>query len=500
MAFLWACQHGHLGLVSLSLKLRKQKLSSSKVCQGFHLACINGHANIVEKLLQEPDFEPLPESSSVFLQVVRLGHTLVVQKLLEDGRADPTANDNAALRHTVHTADDEILKLLLEDGRADPGQGGGDMLVDACIHSSCAVILLLLGDSRVDPSQPDDAPFRRLTTRMSLGEDLPLVVELFLTDDRVNPAANRNEAFANACIVGQVSTVKALLADPRVDPIEGSERFLAGFSKLNREFDVLRLLVRSTRVDISPYACNLWFNVCRYGDVGLVKDMLRDPRVDPTVANNMALRHASYNRRFMDRSASDDDNDVVKVLLKDGRCDPSSCGSMLLIQAIVWDDVDSLMEWLNDKRVNPGAEGGDAVWRAHVTPTTCANVALNLFLLDERVDVHTHLKRAFGLLHERTRHTNFRDNLIYTNERAKRLLFKHKFSAHTQYGLAEYILAQSCLSRRTLVLCIERMYRRGGRNGRRAHATNDIVRSIVCEWLPFMIERSSLKGQWEPFA
>jgi ankyrin repeat protein len=72
--------------VSLSLKLRKQELSFSKLCQRLHLACINGHANIVEKLLddlQEPDIDPLPEGSSVFLQVVRLGHALVVQQLLE---------------------------------------------------------------------------------------------------------------------------------------------------------------------------------------------------------------------------------------------------------------------------------------------------------------------------------------------------------------------------------------------------------------------------------
>jgi hypothetical protein len=482
MAFLWACQHGHLRLVLLALKLRK--LGSTKLRRGFYLACINGRATVVERLLQEPDVDPSQKFSFAFCEASRLGHLRIVKCLLADGRADPTANGAEALRHVIQNEHVGILKLLLDDGRADPGEAEGGFILDACARRSCAVILMLLDDTRVDPSVPDNQPFRSLCKREDLGDDLSSVVEKFLADERVDPAADDNDAFIKACCYhGQVTTVQTLLADPRVDPAADNNRGVSA-AIYNKRFDVVRVLMTDKRIDIGRSVEELWEGACEDGDGGFVRDLLNDVRLDLIVPPSKAFANALTNK--------DHFSDVVKALLLDGRCDPSAESYKLLMSAIKRDDEALVKALLQDKRVNPAAN--DAVWDALSIDTPCAVTALDLMLLDERVDAHSFLHRTFNcaVWHPGTEAS--KRNMICTNEHTKRMMFKHKYSARYVDPLSDLILRQASMSRGTFVLCIERMYRRGGRHGRRVLAANDVVRSIVCDWSAFRIK----KRGWEP--
>jgi ankyrin repeat protein len=82
-------------------------------------------------------------------------------------------------------------------------------------------------------------------------------VKVLLTDSRVDPAADDNEAIQCASHMGHVEVVKALLADPRVDPAADNNGAI------------------------------YWASRC--GHLGVVKSLLTNPRVDPTKAR---LDHA----------------------------------------------------------------------------------------------------------------------------------------------------------------------------------------------------------------
>jgi hypothetical protein len=75
------------------------------------------------------------------------------------------------------------------------------------------VVKLLLADPRVDPSANDDEAFNDACMDGHVE-----IVTLLLADTRVNPSANDDEAVQSACRDGSVEVVTLLLADSRVNP------------------------------------------------------------------------------------------------------------------------------------------------------------------------------------------------------------------------------------------------------------------------------------------
>ena len=76
-------------------------------------------------------------------------------------------------------------------------------------------------------------------------------VRRMLQDPTVDPSANGNIAFREACTMGHLDVVNLLLQDPRVDPSANNNQALRGAS--------------------------------RYGRLVVVERLLQDPRVDPSV-------------------------------------------------------------------------------------------------------------------------------------------------------------------------------------------------------------------------
>ena len=69
---------------------------------------------------------------------------------------------------------------------------------------------------------------------------------------------------------------------------------------------------------------DIFDNACDTGDLLLVKKLIRDPKVDPTLTDSYGLRWAARNGHI----------DIVTLLLEDGRADPDAWESYALCWAV----------------------------------------------------------------------------------------------------------------------------------------------------------------------
>ncbi|OQS07919.1 hypothetical protein THRCLA_00085 [Thraustotheca clavata] len=74
--------------------------------------------------------------------------------------------------------------------------------------------------------------------------------------------------------------------------------------------DVIKIVVQHPKYDIADRDNRIFRWFCAYGEVKMVKRLLKDPRVDPSAKDSVALYLAMYNE------------EMTKVLLEDGRVDP----------------------------------------------------------------------------------------------------------------------------------------------------------------------------------
>ena len=151
------------------------------------------------------------------------------------------------------------------------------------------------------------------------------VVKLLLTDGRAGPAANNSLAIQLSSQEG-TEVVKLLLVDGRVDPAADNNHAIQ-LSSQEGHIDVVQLLVDG-HVDRRRQLCDPieqrrgtqeWCSCCLPMDeptpqpgktmLGVVKLLLADGRADPTADDNAAIRLSSQNGH----------TDVVKLLLGDRR-------------------------------------------------------------------------------------------------------------------------------------------------------------------------------------
>jgi hypothetical protein len=171
------------------------------------------------------------------------------------------------------------------------------------------------------------------------------------TDKRVLDAAfNFQNAIIWASEAGYVRVVKLLLGDRRVDPSVKNCDALCRACK-GGHVDVVKLLLTNKRVD--PSASNdlaLQF-ASEQGHVDVVKVLLADNRVDPTVSQSAALRLASRNGH----------TEITKVLLAYSNTRPSRNDSFI-VRFATWKGYDSVANKLmKRRRVDPAADNNYAI-------------------------------------------------------------------------------------------------------------------------------------------
>nr|QBK91507.1 MAG: F-box domain and ankyrin repeat protein [Pithovirus LCPAC302] len=134
------------------------------------------------------------------------------------------------------------------------------------------------------------------------------IVRILLKDTRVDPAIEKNTAIQNASYFGNTESVELLLSDPRVNPT-ANNNLAIHFASQNGHKDVVKLLLNDPRVDPSVDDNYPIRIASQLGYPKMVKLLLKDIRVDPTVRDNEAIRRASSNLHI----------EIVKLLLTDSR-------------------------------------------------------------------------------------------------------------------------------------------------------------------------------------
>jgi len=205
----------------------------------FREAVINGNLEIVNKFLNDPDFdinEGLEEiepsdinSEDMFDKLIQdpniddnllihylemasvNGHLNYVDKLLLNTNVDPTSIHNMALTYAVENGDLDIVNRFLQDPRITP-MNIAYAIGEASSHDHLEILNLLLQDPRADPSEA-------LLFATQDGNHVHMVDRL-LQDPRIDP--NFEGSFNNTPIIqasqnGHLEVVNRLLDDPRIN-------------------------------------------------------------------------------------------------------------------------------------------------------------------------------------------------------------------------------------------------------------------------------------------
>jgi hypothetical protein len=172
------------------------------------------------------------------------GHADIVEVLLQDGRADPTAYDNDAIQWASSHGHADVVKLLLQDGRADPTADNNLAIRSASKNGHVDVVKLLLQDGRADPRAQNNYALRWACNYRYIK-----VLEALLQDGRADPTANNNDALETASRNGHADVVKVLLQDKRVDPT-ANDNIAIYLAKENGHSDVVELLLKDGRAKL----------------------------------------------------------------------------------------------------------------------------------------------------------------------------------------------------------------------------------------------------------
>ena len=132
-----------------------------------------------------------------------------------------------------------------------------------------------------------------------------------LADPSTDPVAD-NWVLESLVALGRADIIQILLADGRMDPMfEGGSALRQAMSWYKH--DCVRAFYADPRVDFAAIDISIVWAAER-NEVNMVERLLLDPRIDPSVAENSAIREASRNGNIA----------VVKRLLADPRTDPTA--------------------------------------------------------------------------------------------------------------------------------------------------------------------------------
>jgi ankyrin repeat protein len=262
----------------------------------------------------------------------------------------------------------DIVKLLVEEYGIGISSYEHCLLNQSCLYGQIQVLNYVL-------AHPDfDSEF--CSTIFQIFSDVcnSDVVRLLLSDHRLDPSFENNQAIIEAANNGNMVLFKLLLEDPRVDPSDQSNLALISAASRGHD-DILQLLLQDPRVDPSDQDNEAIIEAVRdFSDLITVKILLADPRVDPSDQKNQAIIEA-----VQDYS----DLETFKILLADPRVDPSDQKNQAIIYAAENGNVDIVKLLIADPRVDPSDQNNRAI---SVSATNGHADIFKLLLNDPRVD------------------------------------------------------------------------------------------------------------------
>jgi ankyrin repeat protein len=159
---------------------------------------------------------------------------------------------------------------------------------------------------------------------ISLTHSGPLAIPIAQAIYDIQRITNYSSVFSVFCALGMTDIVQELL-QKSIDPTDSGRHFAI-----------------------------VW--PCRNGHVGIVKLLLNDKRVDPSMERNWPIQAASTNNH----------PDIVQLLLKDERVDPSADRNTAIHQAQIYGHFQVISVLLEDPRVNPFQQSSNIIEKSFV--------------------------------------------------------------------------------------------------------------------------------------
>ncbi|EQC36360.1 hypothetical protein SDRG_06465 [Saprolegnia diclina VS20] len=201
----------------------------------------------------------------------------------------------------------------------------------ACLHGHDAAVAELVRDHRVDVTVQDF-----FGVRMALKRNRDIVDLLCAQYSSVAEAVFDlvQDTFTHACHYGHLDAIQYMLDDPRLLPATMHDAIATmafidtycGFTMMSWQSQhhmthkstlaVVDLVRKHPAFDIGNRDSRLFRWYCHIGDLEMVKELLKHPRVDPSAKSSAALMLARYNEP------------MTALLLADGRVDPLAAASI----------------------------------------------------------------------------------------------------------------------------------------------------------------------------
>jgi len=247
-----------------------------------------------------------------------------------------------------------VSALLLQDLYKFICYHGGDLqkAFQECAKNNRPEGVLIISREEKLYSIVKDVPLQ--TFKKTCKSKLVNIIDMLLSDDRVDPSTNQNDAIIQASMDGQLEIVNRLLQDVRVDPSTQYNDALIEASAQGHVNIVDRLL-QDERVNPADYDNDAIGKASLHGHVAMVYKLLQDPRVDPSDNDNYAIMQASRFGHWQ----------IVELLLQDIRVDPATQNNYALRKACMsgyWRVVDVL---LRDARVDPSVKNNFLISAAY---------------------------------------------------------------------------------------------------------------------------------------
>ncbi|PRP85046.1 ankyrin-2-like [Planoprotostelium fungivorum] len=345
----------------------------------FH-AAKRGHAGAIRLLLSDPRVDPSARDNEVIIRACMTSSHRSVELLLSDPRVDPSTRRNNALHYAITSGHLRMAWVLLDDLRLDPTAFNNEVFTRALSTRRTATLKLLLSHPRADPAAGDNTAIRDINI-------LDCLAQLLLADNRVDPSSRNNEAIRNACLGGSIELVQLLLEDCRADPSSNNNEAIRNASGFG-DTEIVRLLLGDSRVDPSAENNEALVEACCHGHQEIVELLLAHPSVNPSVVNDVISSHKLDLEAFrlllndprVDPSVEDNkairsvfsqanQTEIARLLLSHPKVDPSARDDEALRIAARRGQTDMVRLLLEDPRVDPTANDNEAmqvaIYRGH---------------------------------------------------------------------------------------------------------------------------------------
>lgn len=233
----------------------------------------------------------------------------MVKQALKDG-ADPSFDSNKSLEIATHGGNLEIVKLLLNDKRVDPKGFNNRPLDYACLKGHIDIVKELLKYKNVDPSEHNCNSID-LAYRYKQKD----IVELLMKDYRIYSKMGmmniRWREYAQYVNDPTNESIRQYLKPKSEEDIIKLCQNLSKDEKLIKgcELGILSIVKQGLEEGANPKDGICFSMACKYGHIDIVKLLLKDKRINPSGMGNEAIWWASET----------DNKDILKLLLNDER-------------------------------------------------------------------------------------------------------------------------------------------------------------------------------------